>query len=392
MAIRLLTVPKRRVVFRVDDDLLPVSFKQDLTRYLGVMAGTDPLADDAPPRPLSPVSLAQYRRQILRFFGELIGCGLHSKTITNLKAMVRPENVEKGLRAMLARKGGSTSKTIYGIAYMLKTIAKHYVRLPAEEITKLNTICQRLRVRQVGMTEKNRKRLRQFDDEAQAARILHLPAELLAEARRGKLSPKRCAMMVEVALAIELLLMTALRIKNLAGLHLDQSIEFSRATRDGVCHLVVEAGQVKNGQHLEFELGDETTVLLRTFIDRYRSLLAPPTSRWLFSRREVSEPTSTTVLSHRISETIRDRTGLDVNPHLFRALGGKLYLDRHPGGYEVVRRMLGHTNMSTTLQAYMGLESTSAAKHFDNTIRTLRDGMAPRKYRRRTTHRNGIQP
>lgn len=67
------------------------------------------------------------------------------------------------------------------------------------------------------MTEKNRKRLRQFDDEGHAARILHMPAELLAEARRGKVSPKRCAMLVETALAIELLLMTALRIKNLAG-------------------------------------------------------------------------------------------------------------------------------------------------------------------------------
>ena len=32
-----------------------------------------------------------------------------------------------------------------------------------------------------------------------------------------------------------------------------------------------------------------------------------------------------------------------------RVIGERI--DRHPGGYEVVRRMLGHTNMSTTLQA-----------------------------------------
>ena len=212
-----------------------------------------------------------------------------------------------------------------------------------------------------------------------------MPAELLAEARRGKVSPKRCAMLVETALAIELLLMTALRIKNLAGLHLDQNIKSSRATRDGVCHLIVEPHQVKNGQPLEFELDNETTALLRTFVEQYRPLLVPALSRWLFSRRDTSEPMSTTVLSQRISKTIRQRTGLDVNPHLFRSLGGKLYLDRHPGGYEVVRRMLGHTNMSTTLQAYTGLESTSAAKHFDQTIRSLREGMVLPRSRRRMT-------
>ena len=37
--------------------------------------------------------------------------------------------------------------------------------------------------------------------------------------------------------------------------------------------------------------------------------------------------------------------------------------------------MFGHTNMSKTLQGYTGFESTSAAKHFDQTIRSLRDGM-----------------
>ena len=71
---QLLTVPKRRVVFRVNDEALPTSFKDDLERYLTVMACEDPLAENAPAKPLSPVSRGQYRRQILRFFGELIGC------------------------------------------------------------------------------------------------------------------------------------------------------------------------------------------------------------------------------------------------------------------------------------------------------------------------------
>ena len=183
-------------------------------------------------------------------------------------------------------------------------------------------------------------------------------------------------MLVEVALAIELLLMTGLRIKNLSGLHLDRSIEWSRAARTGTCHIVVDASEVKNNRPLAFELDEEATKLLKAFLDRHRPLLAPAKSRWLFCRRDHDESMSPTVLSQRITKTIRQKTGLVMNPHLFRSLGGKLYLDRHPGGYEVVRRMLGHTSMSTTLQAYTGMESTSAAKHFDQTIRSVRDSLA----------------
>ena len=50
--------------------------------------------------------------------------------------------------------------------------------------------------------------------------------------------------------------------------------------------------------------------------------------------------------------------------------------------------MFGHTNMSKTLQGYTGFESTSAAKHFDQTIRSLRDVMAVPRPRRGMTHRN----
>ncbi len=95
-------------------------------------------------------------------------------------------------------------------------------------------------------------------------------------------------------------------------------------------------------------------------------------------------PVPESVLANRIRGAIRENTGLVVNPHLFRSLGSKLYLDRHPGGYEVVRRMLGHKSMSTTITAYTGLESVSAAKHFDSTLRRLRqETPAPRRRRKR---------
>ena len=135
--------------------------------------------------------------------------------------------------------------------------------------------------------------------------------------------------------------MTMLRIKNLARLHLDENISWSRSTADGICHLVVEPEDIKNGESRSFELDGETVSLLNAFVRRYRPVLAPNSSRWLFSRRDGKGPVDESVLGNRISKIVRQRLGLAVNPHLFRALGAMIYLKKHPGAYEVVRRMLG---------------------------------------------------
>jgi integrase len=135
-----------------------------------------------------------------------------------------------------------------------------------------------------------------------------------------------------------------------------------------MCHLVFEADEVKNKQPLEFELDDLAVRLLRDFLDDYRPKLAPASCRWLFARRGKGGPVDRAVLSGRIKKTIREFTGLIVNIHLFRVLAGKLYLEQNPGGYEVVRRVLGHTSLATTTRFYTGTESVSVARHFDGVI------------------------
>ena len=77
--------------------------------------------------------------------------------------------------------------------------------------------------------------------------------------------------------------------------------------------------------------------------------------------------------SRQFTKTIRRWTGLDVNPHLMRHLGAKLYLDANPGAYGVVRRVLGHTVMSTTVNNYTGLETDAALRHYHNVILGIRD-------------------
>ena len=42
-----------------------------------------------------------------------------------------------------------------------------------------------------------------------------------------------------------------------------------------------------------------------------------------------------------------------MNPHLFRHVMAKIYLDANPGEYEVVRRVLAHRSIDTTTRYYL---------------------------------------
>ncbi|MBK8210344.1 MAG: hypothetical protein IPK78_10605 [Rhodospirillales bacterium] len=74
----------------------------------------------------------------------------------------------------------------------------------------------------------------------------------------------------------------------------------------------------------------------------------------------------------QIQARIRAVTGLNVTPHQFRHIGAKLFLDANPGGYEVVKRVLGHRSHNTTTAFYCGAESAAAVRHFDAQILRLR--------------------
>ncbi len=370
LQMRHLTVPKRRLIISPATETLPMSFQKDMERYLARLRDGDILADDAVPQ-LAEATVRSRALQIRRFFGELVADGMHPDDLPDLKALVHPDIASRGLKAIFNRTG-KASGMLHNMAYALLIIAKHHVKASDDDLKRLRLFCQKLKPKRGGMTEKNRTRLRQFDDPQALNRLLLLPQALMRNAKSNSLSPKRRATLVEIALTIELLLMTALRIKNVARLNLEDHVQWSRSSKLGVCHLVVDGRDVKNGEDREFEVSGQTATLLKLYIDRYRPHLVSRSCPWLFARRDGTGPANPVVLARRVARVISKRTGLTVNVHLFRALGAKIYLDQNPGGYEVVRRALGHKHLSTTTAAYTGMESLSAAKQFDLTVNRRR--------------------
>ena len=80
--------------------------------------------------------------------------------------------------------------------------------------------------------------------------------------------------------------------------------------------------------------------------------------------------------------TIRKELGLRLTVHNFRHLAAKLFLDRHPGAFGLVSRLLGHSSVQTTMDFYSSFDSAAAGRLYDAEVLRSRAG-APRVTRPR---------
>jgi integrase len=177
---------------------------------------------------------------------------------------------------------------------------------------------------------------------------------------------------VQVALTVELLLMTALRRANIAGLHLDQHLRWTRTPRATTVHLVLDGHEVKTGQDLAFQLPAETIDLLDIYLHDYRPVLTGPDNRFLFPGRGTGPKAA-----HRLGEQVRDhvytQTGIrGANMHVYRHIAVKLMLDTSPTNYESPRQLLGHGSTATTMQYYAEHTRSSHIRRYDDLILTER--------------------
>jgi integrase len=366
-----LTVPSRRQTYTLPWSAFPDSFRSEVETWLSRLRGDDLLAEEGPDRPLSPATIKARRFAVLQLASALVRQGHEVEAVDSLAYLVDMDRAKEALTFFLERSGDRKTSQIHGLAYTLKLIAEKWVKVDEGHLAQLKTLCRRLNPGRTGLTDKNRASLRQLEDDHNAALLLEFPRRQLEEARRIDPGSKRAALKVQIGLAVELLLMTAIRVGNLATLNIERHFHWSRSSRRGTVHLVIPAAEVKNREDLEFELPQETAELLEVYLEEYRPRLTDGPSPWLFPGRG-GKPKRGAGLSTQIKDRVRNATGLEVNAHLFRHIAAKLYLDDNPGSYEVIRRVLGHRSMDTTTSFYTGLETVAAARHFDEEILKIR--------------------
>lgn len=373
-------VTSNRDDYQLPLDRLPASFATDLAAWMQRLSGADPLDEFGPARPLRPSSLKTARGHVLRFAAALVHSGEAPQALTGLAALVVPERFKAALLWLMARLGGASPGLIEQ-AKCLLAVARHWVQVPKADLERLNKLVAKLGNRRKGMTDKNRARLRAFDDPKHLLALLTLPERLMDKADRVAVPSRRDALMAQTAVAVQILLLVPLRRLNLLRLDVHRHLCRSRSGRHAVVHLVISAEETKTSQPIEAVLPEPLVRMIDHFMTRYRPLLTSDSGGLLFPGRD-GGCKHITALTTQIERAVRDHTGLAVNPHLFRHLAGKLSQQFDPGNYELSRQLLGHRSTDTTVTYYTGQDTAAAVARYDANIleraRSLRSNVVGR--------------
>jgi integrase len=365
-----LSVPSQRRTFSFPWSAFPPTLAADVEAYLRRAAGLD-LGDDHFTRAQRPRTLQTRRAQLRLLATAVVKSGVAADTLVGLTTVLIPEVAAQGLQFLVARNNGSSSVQISNIALFLASLATR-LEMPEESVTRLRRFAGKLKITQHGMTPRNREALRAFDDQTAVAALLDVPRRVLREVFKSGRRSYREAKLVQTALAVELLLNAPVRVQNLASIDLERHVVEVGTRGDRAVHLLFPAAEVKNANDLEFPLMPESVKLLDHYIFDWRPLLLGSPSPFLFPGKRPDRPKGNGMLSMQIRKLVHDLTRLDMPAHRFRHAAAKIFLDRNPGQYEVVRQLLGHKDIRTTVSFYAGAESASAARHYAKTILGIR--------------------
>ena len=260
------------------------------------------------------------------------------------------------------------------IASALMIVARYHCKLDERVIGRFRTMAADVTPgRQTEVSDKNLDLLRQFDNPITLAKLLHLPAFLMDEAEKLKDRPFEAARTARAAAAIEILLHVPLRIKNLAELRLGQHLKFADMRSGRISHLSLQAHEIKTKRSVEWSVGRDLDGLLQRYLRKFRPLLAPNGSDFLFPAGfGHAGPQSVTSAAASLKSIIADRISVLMNPHLFRSLAAKLVLEDNSGALEDVRQLLGDKTLAIVLAHYAAMEPGMAARRHDTLLQKLR--------------------
>jgi integrase len=334
--------------------------------------GGDFFADNGRMKPLSPRTITTQRDHLRCVASALVRMGHEPNAIVDLTYLVQPAHVRQALQFFIDRNGGKPNAYVGAIACTLRTLAKYGVVLPDDDRKEVERIYRKVACQRSGLTERNLARLRQLDDPAVRDRLLAFPTLRIREILRTDTGGIAEALAVQAAVAIELWLFVPLRIANFAGLRVDTHLiprRGDRAKRSWVIH--VPAAMVKNTIYLDYELPTPIARHLELYLERFRLRLVAGTNPWLFPGRD-GKAKHVATLRSQVVRAVLQGTGIELRPHLFRHIAGKLLLDEHPGDQGTVQRMLGHKSMKTTMAIYTGAETRAAIRRYDEVVLGLR--------------------
>ena len=232
--------------------------------------GSDSFAADARSRALAPRTLKLRRDQIHAAVTALVESGVKPTAITSLADLVSPENFKRILRRRHETVGGRENAFNRDLAKALVQIAREWVKVDAGVLAELTRLTGKVPMPMSGLTDKNKRFLRQFDDPAVLQRLYNLPDRLWAEVKRDAKPNHHTLAKAQAALAVAILSYMPLRLQNLTALTFDVHL-FMREGPRATSTLELSAGEVKNRTELAFDIPPHVAKMLI----EYRNRIAP---------------------------------------------------------------------------------------------------------------------
>ena len=366
----------RRQTYTLPWSAFAPSLKHDVDAFLLRLSGAD-LSEDGPSRPAGPGTLKTREYHLRLAASVLVIKGVPVDQLRTLADLVTLERVKLVLGFLIERRGDSGGFRIGQMASFLAGVATHWVKLDDLELLRLKRLVSRFPAGRLGMTAKNRDRLRPLDSPEVVGKFLGLSERIRADVEKDKRPLQRNALKAQTAVAIAILQVAPIRIGNLVSIDMGRHL----IKRGDNIYLVFEADEVKNKEPIDFVLPESVVDIIAWYAVGYRGALLRAPTQALFPGNGAG-PKSVQALRPQISKAVFDYAGLKFNPHLARHAAGKIFLDQRPGQYEVVSRLLGHKSIATTMAIYTGAETRSAGQHYAKVIDGLRTAQPSVRQRR----------
>ncbi|MBR0661937.1 tyrosine-type recombinase/integrase [Neoroseomonas oryzicola] len=365
-----LALPNSKARYSLPWDTYPPSLLTEIERWLDRL-GRDPFAD-RDFRALRPASIRSRHKYLALYLGALVEAGQDPAAMTSLAGAVTVENARAALRIIYARQGERRTQHIAGIAGVALMIARHWLALPHQDCETLRRLARNLRPEHEGLAPRNEARLAQVNEPRRLDMVLALPNTLAGRVRRAGPPTVTLAQTFQTAVAIELFLMTGLRIANVTELEIGRTLLLRE--RGGI-DILVPRESVKNRTPFTADLPWVSARLLREYLKVYRPLLGDAASPWLFPGARPGTHKSTGALRDQVTKAMAGVAGVAWHPHLFRHLLAHLELSENPGADALVTRALGHKRADTTRAHYSGFQTKSAIRQHDELVLRRRAGM-----------------
>ena len=365
--LRSVKVPSfRRPSKRIDWTLLADAFRKDVDEYIAWRGGSDAFAADACPRPLAPQTIQLRQDQIHAAVTALVESGVKPTAIMSLADLVSPQNFKRILQWRHEAIGGRENVFNHDLARALVQIARQWAKVDAGVLAELTRLAGKIPMPVLGLTAKNKRALRQFDDPAVMQRLFNLPGRLWDEVKRDAKPNFRTLVKAQAALAVAILPYMPLRLQNLATLTFDVHL-FMLEGPGATSSLELPASEVKNRRELAFDIPPDVAKMLIEYRNRIAPKVIGRRPDGLFVKADGTSKNQSSV-AWLIRRYLKRRAGIVLSSHQFRHLSAKVLLDAEPGNFETVRQLLNHASLHTTVGAYAGIDSRRAARHHQRLI------------------------